>query len=64
VAEVLDDFLGLLATTGAVDVLEGRQCTPGDRLSRPRYCLESPAVAIPAGNTARQDALNGASVNV
>ena len=32
VAEVLDDLLGLPLTLGAVDVLEGRQCIPGDAL--------------------------------
>ena len=62
-AEVLDDLLG------AVDLLEGRQCAPGDVLGRPHYPLESPAVvdgavAVPGANTARQDALIGASVNV
>ena len=30
VAEVLDDLLGLPVTPGAVEVLEGRQCAPGD----------------------------------
>ena len=34
VAEVLDDLLGLPMTPGAVDVLEGRQCAPGDALGR------------------------------
>jgi hypothetical protein len=30
VAEVLDALLGLPVTPCAVDVLEGRQCAPGD----------------------------------
>jgi hypothetical protein len=32
VIDVLDDLFGLLVTSGAVDVLEGRQCAPGDVL--------------------------------
>jgi hypothetical protein len=32
VTEVLDHLLGLHVTLGAVDVVEGRQCTPGDSL--------------------------------
>ena len=56
-------------TSGAVGVLEGRQCAPGDALGRPHHPLESPAVAgsaaaVPGGDTARQDALNCASVKV
>ena len=69
VAEVLDDLLGLPVSPGAVDVLEGRQCAPGDTLGRMQHPVESPAVAdsavaIPGGDTAQQDALNGASVIV
>ena len=69
VAEVLDDLLGLPVTSGAVDSLEGRQCAPGDTLGRPHHPLESPAVvngavAVPGGDTAQQDAFNGASVVV
>ena len=45
VAEVLDDLLGLPVTPGAVGVLEGRQCAPGDVLGRPHHPLESLAVA-------------------
>ena len=50
-------FLGLPVTSGAVGVLEGRQCTPGDVLGRPHHHLESPAVvgdavAVPGGDTA------------
>ena len=68
-AEVLDDFLGFPVTPVAIDVLEGRQCSPGDALGRPHHALESPVVAdvafaIPGGDTARPDALNGASVKV
>ena len=42
---------------------------PSDALGRPHHPLESHAVAgstvaVPGGDTARQDALNGASVNV
>ena len=56
-------------TSGAVEVLEGRQCAPSDALGRPHNPLESPAfaggaVAAPDGDTARQDALNCASVKV
>jgi hypothetical protein len=69
VSKVYDDLLGLPVTPGAVDVLKGRQCDPSDALGRPHPSLESPAVAngavaIPGGDTARQDALNGSSVKV
>ena len=69
VAEVLDDLLGLPVTPVAVDVLEGRQCACGDVLGCPHHPLESPAVedsavVIAEGDTARQDALNGAYVEV
>ena len=42
---------------------------PRDTLVKPQHPLESPvvangAVAIPGGDTAQQDVLNGASVNV
>ena len=62
-------FLAFPVTPGAVDVLGGRQCAPGDVLVRPQHPLKSPvvlggAVAVPGGDTARQDALNGASVKV
>jgi hypothetical protein len=30
--EVLDDLFGIPVTPGAVDVLGGRQCAPGDAL--------------------------------
>ena len=65
-AQVLDDLFGLPVTSGAVGVLEGRQCTTGDALGRPHHPLESPAVAggavatqsdavaVPGGDTARQ----------
>ena len=42
-AEGLDDLLGLPVTPGAVDVLEGSQCAPGDALGRQHHNLESPA---------------------
>jgi hypothetical protein len=62
-------FFGLLVTAGAVDVLEGRQCAPGDSLGWPHQPLESPAVtdcavAVPDGNTARKDAHNRTTVKV
>ena len=58
VVVVLDDLFGLPVTSGAVGVLEGRQCAPGDALGRPHHPLESPAVAggavaVPGGDTAR-----------
>ena len=54
-------------TSGAVGVLECRQWVPRDALRRPYHPLESPvvlggAVAVPGSDTARQDALNCASV--
>ena len=54
VVYVLEYFFGLPVTSGAVGVLEGRQCAPGDALGRPHHTLESPAVeggafAIPGG---------------
>ena len=65
---VLDDLYGL-PPSGGVGVLEGRYFAPGDALCRPHYPLESltvvdGAVAIPGGDTARQDALDCASVEV
>ena len=67
--DVLDDLFGILVTSGAVGVLEGRQCAPGDALGRPHHSLESSAVAggavaVPGSDTARQDVLNCASINV
>ena len=61
--DVLDDLFGLPVTSAAVGVLEGRQCAPGDALGRPHHPMENPAVAggavaLPGGDTARQDALN------
>ena len=69
VVDVLDDLFGLPVTSGAVCVLEGRQCAPGDVLGRPHHPLESPAVAggavaVPGGDTAQKDALKCASVKV
>ena len=43
--DVLDDVLGLPVTLGAVGVLEGRQCAPGEMLDRLHHPLESPVVA-------------------
>ena len=66
---VVDDLFGLPVTSGGVGLLEGRWFAPGDALCRPHYPLESlmvvsRAVAIPGGDTARQDALDCASVKV
>ena len=57
VVVVLDDLFGLPVSTGAVDVLEGRQFDTSDSLARPHHPLESPAVegvtvAVPGGDTA------------
>ena len=57
VAEVLDDLIGRPVTPGAVNVLAGRQCDSGE----PCSCRQ---IAVPGGDTARQDALNDASVEV
>ena len=43
--DVLDDLFGLPVTSGAVGVLEGRQCAPGDASGRSHHPLESLAVA-------------------
>ena len=56
--DVLHDIFGLPVTSGAVDVLEGGQCAPGDALGRPYHPLERPlhpsgAVAVLGGDTAR-----------
>ena len=45
-------------TSGAVGVLEGRQCAPGDALGKPHHPLEKPAVAggavaVSGGDTAQ-----------
>ena len=66
---VLDDLFGLPVTSGDVGVLEGRWFAPGDALCRLHHPLEIPAVvggavAVPGCDTARQDALNCASVKV
>jgi hypothetical protein len=66
VAEVLDDLLGLPVTLGAVDVLEGRQCGPGDALGLPHHPLKRPVIAdcAIASDIAQNNALNGASLEV
>ena len=56
-------------TSGAVGVLEGRQCAPDYAFGRPYHPLEGPmvagsAVAVPGVDTARLDALNCASVKL
>ena len=66
---VLHDLFGLPVTWGAVGVLEGRYFAPGDVLGRPHHPLESPAVtggavAVPNGDTRRQDSLDCVSVKV
>ena len=55
---MVDDIFGLPVTSGAVGVLEGRQCSPCDALGRPYHALESSvvagsAVAVPGGATDR-----------
>ena len=45
VVDALDNVLGIPVTSGAVGVLEGRQCAPSDALGRPHHPLESPAAA-------------------
>ena len=60
------DLFGLPVTSGGVGLLEGRHFAPGDALCRPHYPPESlkvvgGAVAVPGGDTARQDALDCAS---
>ena len=67
VVDVLDYLFGL--PSGAVDVLEGRQCAPGDALGRPHHPgralrIVGGAVAVPGGDTAQQDTLDCASVKV
>jgi hypothetical protein len=69
VVDVFDYLFGLPVTSGAVGVLEGRECTPGDVLGKMHHPLESPAVAgcavtEPGADTAQQNALNCASVKV
>ena len=39
------DIFGLPVTLGAIGVLEGRHCAPGDVFGRPHHILESTAVA-------------------
>ena len=64
-AEVLNNLLGLPVTPDAVDVLEGRQCAPSDALDGLHYPLVADdVIAVPGFDTARQDVLNGASVEV
>ena len=66
---VLDDLFGLPVTVCAVGVFDGRLLAPVDALGRLHHPLESPAVvggavAVPGSDTARQDALDCASVEV
>ena len=66
---VLDDLFVLAMASGAVDVLVGGKFSPCNALGRPHHPLESfavvgGAVAVPDSDTARQDALNCASVKV
>ena len=56
VVDVLHELFGLPVTSGAVGVLEGRQCVHSDALGRPHHPLESPvvadiAVAVPGSDT-------------
>ena len=39
VGDVIDDLFGLSVTSGAVGVLEGRQCAPGDSIWADRTTL-------------------------
>jgi hypothetical protein len=60
VAVVFDDLFGIPVTSRAVG-------SPDDALCRPHHSLESlavecDAIAVPGCDTARQDALNCASV--
>ena len=62
-------FFGLPVTLGAVGVLEGRQCVPGEAFGRPHHPLMTPevagaAVSVPGGEIARQESLNCESVNL
>ena len=66
---VLENLFGLPVILGAVGHQERREFVPGDALCRPHHPLKSPAVrggavAVPGGDSARQDALNGAAVKV
>ena len=66
---VLDDIFCLPVTSDAVGVLEGRKFAYGDALGRTHHhqetlAVEGGAVAVPGGDTARQDAFDCASVNV
>ena len=42
VVDVLDGLFVLPVTSGAVGILEGRQCAPGDALGRLHHPLENP----------------------
>ena len=69
VVVVLDYLFGHPVTTGAVGLLEGRYFAPGDALCKLHHppgepCGCGSAVVVPGGDTARQDALNCASVKV
>jgi hypothetical protein len=69
VVGVLDYLFDLPMASGAVGVQEGGKFTPGNALRRPHHPLASfvvvgSAVAVPGGDSARQDALNCASIKV
>ena len=67
VAGVFEKMLGLPLTPPGIEVLDGREHGASDVLGRPHYPLwylavGCQAVAIPSGDAASQDALNGAAV--
>ena len=62
-AGVFDSYLGLPLTPPGIEVMDGRELGPRDVLGRTHHatCL---AVAVPSGDAASQDALNGAAVEL
>ena len=67
--DVLDDLFGIPVISAVVGVMEGRLFFPSDALCRSHHPLENfavegGAVAVPGCDTARQDALDCASVQV
>ena len=67
--DVLDSLFDLPVTLGAVGVLQGRQCAPGDKLGKPHHPLESAAVAegavaIPGGDAPLTGSCRAVSLKV
>ena len=61
----LDLLFGIPVTSGALGMQEGGTIAPGKALGRQHHlsgAVVGSALAIPCGDTARQDALNCASV--